>query len=222
MILAAAVAVVALLAGGIGYGFWQEHQRKELYAPIDQSQAGETATAAEVADKDIPQGESLPEVAIPVDEDGTVLESLQQEIASEESAQEPPEVPVESAPVPTQTAEELEAERITAETIEQLHQVQSDYQAQLDGVVETTIAEFLALPPEEQTQENKMALVDAKYDQISAMELACDAQVEALVQVIAKAQLTLGNYDLVNEIRSYYAECKATWKADCLTALATS
>ncbi len=82
-----------------------------------------------------------------------------------------------------------------------------------------TEAEFQALPAEEQTTENKLALVDSKYEVLSAMEKACDAQVEELLAVIAKAQLVLGNTDLVNEIRSFYSESKATWKADYMTRL---
>ncbi len=215
ILLAVMGVVVALVITAILLGLWQERQLQQTYTTATQPQEEVTIPQEPPVVEDTPQEENATAESPALD----VLQESQQEAAEEPLPQvgaEPPEVPT------TQLTVEQEAERVTEEAIAQLYQAQADYQAKLDGVVDATVAAFLALPLEEQTQENKMALVDAQYDLISAMERECDAQVEALIQVIAKAQMTLGDHNLVNEIRSHYAESKATWKADCLTALATS
>ena len=104
--------------------------------------------------------------------------------------------------------------------INQLYQVEARYKEYLDEMVETTKHEFWSLPRDEQTSGNKMKIVRSKLDALLAQENACDAEVET---ILSSMQAVLKQYgqstELVDEIRLYYEDSKATWKAAKMTEL---
>lgn len=214
--LAIVVAGMACLVGVVlGISLWQEHQLTQVYTPNAESQTSLSAQLEEETQDTTPTGEAT-EVSTTSDPDwGTT--SWEVEIEDDDHSVSAPET--ETPASQDALTQEEEAQIASDAALEELYVVQDSYLASLEGLVAATEAEFQALPAEEQTTENKLALVDSKYEVLSAMEKACDAQVEELLAVIAKAQLVLGNTDLVNEIRSFYSESKATWKADYMTRL---
>ena len=87
-------------------------------------------------------------------------------------------------------------------------------------MVESTKKEFWSLPKDQQVTSNKMEIVRAKMDDLIAQEKACDAEVEAILSDIQDVLKRQGkSTELVNEIRTYYEESKATWKAAKMTEL---
>lgn len=104
--------------------------------------------------------------------------------------------------------------------INQLYQVEARYQQSLDEMVESTKKEFWSLPKDQQVNEKKMAIVKSKMNDLIAQEKACDAEVETILSNIEDVLKRQGkSNDLVNSIRSYYEESKATWKAAKMTEL---
>lgn len=212
-----AAGMVCLVGMVLGVSLWNQHQLALVYTPNAEGQTSVSPQLEEEIQNATLTTDSIeaPTTSEP-DWGITSWEDENQDVADSESASAPEAE--EPATQDVLTPEE-EAQISSDAALEALYAVQDSYLASLEGLVAETEAEFLALPAEEQTTENKLALVDSKYEVISAMENSCDAQVEELLAVIAKAQLVLGNTDLVNEIRSFYAESKATWKADYMTRL---
>lgn len=104
--------------------------------------------------------------------------------------------------------------------INQLYQVQDRYQQFLDDMVESTKKEFWSLPKDQQVQENKLDIVQSKVNDLIEQEKACDAEVETILDNIQSVLEQQGrSTDLVNEIRTYYEETKANWKAAKMTEL---
>lgn len=143
-------------------------------------------------------------------------------------------LPADSNQLPTQAPsqtpaqtpgqdDEQDADQLQAELqgyINQLYQVQARYQQLLDEMVESTKKEFWSLPKDQQVTSNKMEIVRAKMDDLIAQEKACDAEVEAILSDIQDVLKRQGkSTELVNEIRTYYEESKATWKAAKMTEL---
>ena len=104
--------------------------------------------------------------------------------------------------------------------VAQLYDLEEDYRGQLEQLAEETKLEFWGLPKDQQTKENKLAMVKTKTEELIEKEKECDAQVETILQGI-QAVLDEEGVDsgLVSEIRAHYEDCKATWKAACLTEL---
>lgn len=101
-----------------------------------------------------------------------------------------------------------------------LYTLEDQYVGKLNSIVEETKSEYRALPREERTRDNKLALVQSKLDVLLAAEKQCDSEVELLLQRIQQELDIQGSSDdLVSEIRQAYEDSKATWKAACLTEL---
>ena len=123
---------------------------------------------------------------------------------------------------PTQTPD-LGADQLQEELqgyINQLYQVEARYQQFLDEMVESTKKEFWSLPKDQQVKEKKMEIVKSKMNDLIAQENACDAEVETILANMEDLLKRQGkSNDLVNSIRSYYEESKASWKAAKMTEL---
>ncbi len=127
-----------------------------------------------------------------------------------------------STPEPSQGSDQSsnQMQAQLQEYVTQLYLVEAKYQESLNEMVEATKREFWSLPHDQQNAENKMRIVRSKLDVLIAQENACDAEVEA---ILADMQALLEQHgqstELVNEIRSYYQESKANWKAEKMTEL---
>ncbi|SCI96993.1 Uncharacterised protein [uncultured Flavonifractor sp.] len=158
-----------------------------------------------------------PEESLPTDSQTPV------QMPSQSPAQSPSQTPAQTpSQSPGQDAEQ-DADQLQAELqgyINQLYQVQARYQQLLDEMVESTKKEFWSLPKDQQVASNKMKIVRAKMDDLIAQEKACDAEVEAILSDIQDVLKRQGkSTELVNEIRTYYEETKANWKAAKMTEL---
>lgn len=142
---------------------------------------------------------------------------------SDEPIQTPTQEPTPTPmPTPTQKPDQG-SDQVQTELqgyINQLYQVEARYKEYLDEMVETTKREFWSLPHDQQTSGNKMKIVQSKLDGLMAQESACDGEVEA---ILSNMQAVLKQYgqstQLVDEIRLYYEDSKATWKAAKMTEL---
>lgn len=120
----------------------------------------------------------------------------------------------------TNTESKAENGQVIQQCVAALYALESQYVNKLNGIIEETKSEYRALPKEEQTKSNKLALVQSKMDVLLAAESQCDGEVEMLLQRIQRELDSQGSKSgLVSEIRQAYEERKATWKASCLTAL---
>lgn len=143
---------------------------------------------------------------------------------SDENAANPPQGnPPSSGGAETSQESDQDANSLQAELqgyINQLYQVEANYRQVLNGVVQSAKSEFWALPKDQQVQEKKMQIVKSKMNDLIAQENACDAQVETILSNIEDVLKRQGkSNDLVNSIRSYYEESKASWKAAKMTEL---
>ena len=77
-----------------------------------------------------------------------------------------------------------EEERRLQNLVTQLTILRGTFTSKVDGIIAECIAEFLALPPEEQTTTSKMRIVYARLDEAAAMEEDCDRQVAEIVDQI--------------------------------------
>ena len=178
----------------------------------------ETPEPSEQVTTQQPDVSDQPEESLPADSN-----QLPTQAPSQTPAQTPSQTPSQT---PAQTPgqdDEQDADQLQAELqgyINQLYQVQARYQQLLDEMVESTKKEFWSLPKDQQVTSNKMEIVRAKMDDLIAQEKACDAEVEAILSDIQDVLKRQGkSTELVNEIRTYYEESKATWKAAKMTEL---
>ncbi len=121
---------------------------------------------------------------------------------------------------PTNSSEEDRLQMELQGCIDRLYQVESRYREFLNEAVESTKREFWSLPKDQQVKEKKLEIVQSKVDVLIAQEKQCDAEVEAIlaeIQTILKEQGK--STALVSEIRAYYEDSKANWKAAKMTEL---
>lgn len=141
--------------------------------------------------------------------------------APEETERPSTDVRPDDPASPSETDEETEQSNAVIRTcIVQLQTLEDSYLKELEQVMESAKREFRSLPEEEKTTANKKSIVEAKVSLLSAMEKECDAKVEEQLALIQKELDRQGRKDdLVSEIRAFYQETKATWKAMRLTEL---
>ena len=176
------------------------------------------------------QGASEQEEELPVEDDAEAPQNPSSGSASEPNEQLPVEDNAEapqdpssgsaSAPASDPNPDDSQLQLQLQEYINQLYQVEARYMEFLDEMVEATKREFWSLPHDQQNSENKMKLVSSKLDELIAQENACDAEVESILSGIQDILEEQGNSTaLVDEIRAYYEDSKATWKASKMTEL---
>ncbi len=123
----------------------------------------------------------------------------------------------------TGTSEKTDAEKAQAEIqgyVNQLYQVEDKFLARLDEIIAQTKQEYKDLPAAQRTQKKKISLVQSKMSILLAEESKCDAEVEAILANIQATQKKYGqSNDLVSQIRAYYEDSKANWKAAKMTEL---
>lgn len=230
---AAVVGVIAVI--GIAWlGIAQKNNLKALYLALtsdteklEQQQEEQTKKQEDILEQ---YGLTKPDLSQPqAPQTGTGEEAADQS-SQEEAPQEKPETPAgsggETSQTPQQSPEQTpqpETDPLQAELqgyIDQLYQVEAEYQQLLNDLVESTKKEFWSLPKEEQVSSKKMEIVRAKLDALVAQEDACDAEVEEILANIEDVLRRQGQpNDLAESIRSYYEESKASWKAAKMTEL---
>lgn len=159
-----------------------------------------------------PAAPAQPEGSLPTESDPAAGQNTQ---PSQTTDQPPAATP---SGTPDQETDQLQ-EQLQG-YINQLYQVQDRYQQFLNDMVESTKKEFWSLPKDQQVQENKLEIVQSKVNDLIEQENACDAEVDAILDNIQSVLEQQGrSTDLVNEIRTYYEETKANWKAAKMTEL---
>lgn len=225
--------VVAVLVLGLGwFAYTQRNNLKALYLAmttdaetLQQRQEEQDKKRDEILQQ---YGLTVPDVS-QMDEDDPAAEladptatpEAEESPSATESAQ-PTQTPVQTPDSEPEQEQDSEA-AMKAQLqiyVNQLYQVEARYRAYIDGIVASAKQEFAALPKEQKNNDNKMKIVRAKVDTLIAQENACDAEVET---ILSNMQAVLKHYGqstaLVDEIRLYYEDSKATWKAAKMTEL---
>ena len=101
-----------------------------------------------------------------------------------------------------------------AELVTKMYVLKSEYTGAVEGVVSSMKAEFVQLPPEQRTKSAKQSIAANYMSKINAMEVQCDAQVNAIVSELKKILEENGrDMSLVDAILSSYATEKENTKA---------
>lgn len=225
-----AIVVVVLVLGLAWFAYTQRNNLKALYLAMTTD--AETLQQRQ-EEQDQKRDEILQQYGLTVPDVSQMGEDTSGEDQSDPTAtpgaEESPSAGESTEPTqtPTQTPSSnpdqnsQEAMKAQLQTyVNQLYQVEARYRAYIDGIVASAKQEFAALPKEQKNSDNKMKIVRAKVGTLMAQENACDAEVEA---ILSNMQAVLKQYgqstELVDEIRLYYEDSKATWKAAKMTEL---
>lgn len=99
------------------------------------------------------------------------------------------------------------------ELIAMVYALRDEYTARLYAIESTAIAQYKALPPEEQTEEKKRQIAMDCVDQAYALENECDGRISDICYELGVLLVKSGgNMNLVNEIRYVYASEKTAVK----------
>lgn len=219
-------AVLVLLVGALLLGIWQKNNVKALALALTndkealvQRQTEQDKTREALLEKYslILPGQDLE----PVDTgEKTPGQETSTETGGEDTSGPTNSASNESGPEDQPAQEVQNAQEEIQAYVAQLYQVEDYYRDLLNQIAEETKTEFWSLPKEEQTRDNKMALVRTKTEELIAKEKECDTEVEQILTVIQNVLDREGSESgLVEEIRAHYEDCKATWKAACITEL---
>lgn len=97
------------------------------------------------------------------------------------------------------------------EQIAKMYVLQATYVAQLEGIVQSAIDEYIA---GEHTDENRTAVVYSKVEELTALEKECDAKVADVVSKLRGLLKQAGKDDsLAKEVEKTYQEEKSLKKA---------
>lgn len=107
-----------------------------------------------------------------------------------------------------------EAEAITAKYVSRLYSLQGTYLGKLDGLLDSAISEYKAVPKEERSK-TKMVSIASKYiPKGYALESKCDSQVNSMLASLKKELDAVGaDTSIVSTIRSHYQSEKSMKKA---------
>ena len=108
-----------------------------------------------------------------------------------------------------------DVEQQIREQIAKMYVLQATYVAQLEGIVQSAIDEYVA---GEHTDENRTAVVYSKVEELTALEKECDAKVAEVVSKLRELLKQAGKDDsLAKEVEETYKEEKSLKKAYYLT-----
>lgn len=120
----------------------------------------------------------------------------------------------ETSPTSQVPDNSAKAEAITGKYVSRLYSLQGTYIGKLDGLLNTAIAEYKAVP-EEKRSKAKMISIASKYiPKGYALESSCDAQVNSLLADLKKELEVIGaDTSIISTIRSHYQSEKSMKKA---------
>ena len=107
-----------------------------------------------------------------------------------------------------------DADKRIAELVTKMYVLKSEYTAAIDGIIASMKAEYTKLPQEQKTRSAKQNIATSYLGQINAMEIQCDAQVNAIVSELKQILKDNGrDMSLADAIASTYATEKENTKA---------
>lgn len=96
--------------------------------------------------------------------------------------------------------------------------LQSSFVGQLEGLKNSTIASYKAIPVGQRSVQKRAAMGRSAIAQATALEGQCDAQVASLLTELSAALRRAGmSQDLVSDVRYYYASQKSCLKASYMS-----
>jgi vacuolar-type H+-ATPase subunit I/STV1 len=222
--------VILLIVGGLAVAWlWQRNNIKAMWMVISgnqqtiaQKQQEQVENRQEILDK---YGVSdVTAVDVPRDDTGEVdldqlidAASQQAGTSSAGSSSGSSTVGGESS---SASAVQTDPQQAVRQYVAALYALEDQYMDKLDQLAASTKQEYWSLPADQQTKENKLALVKSKLSELSALEKQCDSDVERLLTQIEEALKASGSSTkLADEIRAAYQDEKATWKASCISQL---
>lgn len=198
----------------------EENQGSDETLPEEDTDRQEDQADKETQTPDVdkpkePDGKK--ENAVPDTNSGnTVKENAEQLPAQQTPADK---TPAEGTQTPSQqTAPPVqqlgEADKKIAELVTKMYVLKADYTASIDAIIASMKAEYVLLPVEQRTRSAKQNIATKYLGQINAMEVQCDAQVNAIVSDLKQILKENGrDMALADSILSTYATEKENTKA---------
>jgi len=113
-----------------------------------------------------------------------------------------------------QNTDSAEVDKRIAEIVTRMYVLKSEYTGAIDGIVASMKAEYVKLPAEQRNRSAKQSIAARYMGQINAMEIQCDAQVNAIVAELRTLLKNNGrDTALADAIVSTYASEKENTKA---------
>ena len=107
-----------------------------------------------------------------------------------------------------------DADKRIAELVTRMYVLKAEYTGSINGVIASMKAEYVKLPPEQQTTSAKAQIATGYLGKINAMEAQCDAQVNAVVSELRQILKDNGrDMSLAENILAAYATEKENTKA---------
>ncbi len=108
----------------------------------------------------------------------------------------------------------VNVDSIAAPYISRLESLEAHYTAVINNAAEAAKREFLALPPDQQTEERKEAIISSKTGRLSSEEAQCDSQVSIILYEL-NGELVRSGLDtsIVGELRQRYYNEKASYSS---------
>lgn len=99
------------------------------------------------------------------------------------------------------------------ELIHEVYSLKNYYVSKINSMEATAKSEYLALPDEEHTQDNKESIASRYINSAYSLEAECDSKIDSICSELGVLLLeTNGDFSLINKVRYTYASEKATMK----------
>lgn len=135
---------------------------------------------------------------------------------------ESPETPIPSPaqsgeivyePEETDDPDILAKQARVRELIQEVYSLRDYYVSKLSAMEASAKAEYLALPEEEHTQENKESIATNYINAAYSLESECDAKIDAICTELGELLMDTGDdFSIINKVRYTYASEKASMK----------
>jgi len=118
-------------------------------------------------------------------------------------------------PEDTDDPEILAKQARIRELIRQVYALRDHYVSKLRSMESSAKAEYLALPDEEKTQENKESIAKQYISSAYSLESECDGKIDSICSEMGELLLeTDGDFSIINKVRYTYASEKAAMKSE--------
>ncbi len=212
IITAAAVGTICLIVL-----IWQWNRVGQFIDDLDYGQELPSVTVIETT-----ADTSMPSLSQQAAEPTEPLSSEEETAEPSETAQEPTEsetaLPTVTLPPTQETDPEMEEMLAQIDAlIAMVYELKDEYVSRLAAIEAAGIAEYYALPAEEQTSERKEQIAYACVDEAYALEKECDARIDTICAELGYLlQKTNNSQTLVAQIRYIYASEKTAAKNELM------
>ena len=183
-------------------------------APAENTEEPVKDEASESGEPEVPDKNEEP--AVTEKDNGGTVEADNEPLPEKQKPAD--KAPAENTQTPAQPSTPVqqtgEADKKIAELVTKMYVLKSEYTAAIDSIIASMKAEYVLLPVEQRTRSAKQNIATKYLGQINAMEVQCDAQVNAIVselkQILKENERDMA---LADSIMATYATEKENTKA---------